>query len=87
MASVKHICPSCGDTMVSGQAALNRHWSNSLLFGWGSSVLQIKENASKKWHDFMLPSNKTRCSYCTSCGALLIAPSIKHHREELGLEN
>ncbi len=82
-----HKCPCCGEAMVPAEAALNRGFVNFLAFGLGSSVLQIRPREGGKWTDYMSPSASAAASLCTSCGALLIAPSLKTHRKELGLES
>jgi ribosomal protein S27E len=79
-------CPVCGDLMVPSEAALNRSLGNALLCGFGSSELQIRPRESGHWVTVMTPSRNAEALYCTACGALLLAPSVPRHREELGLD-
>jgi len=85
MEAIVHNCPNCGDLMVPAEGALNRGLMNSLLCGFGSSILQIRPDKGK-WMDFMTPNRNARASYCTSCGCLLMAPSLKNHRKILGID-
>jgi len=78
-----HNCPNCGNEMVLVKASLNRSWTNALLFGFGSSELKIKSATGKHNLTHMLPSRDTQGSYCTACGALLLAPSVKSHLRTL----
>lgn len=84
--SSTHTCPNCGEMMVDSEAALNRSFFNAIFFGFGSSILQIR-TPKGNWMDFMTPGRKSGASYCTSCGAVLLAPSIDSHRKELGLDS
>ena len=81
-----HKCPNCGDLMVPAEASLSRSWANVAVTGWGSSELRIKPRKGKRWLTHMTPAKNTQASYCVSCGALLLAPSTKKHRKNLGLE-
>ncbi len=78
-------CPLCGDLLVEVEAGLNRVFWNVLLTCFGSSELQIRLKG-RSWMAFMRPSRAARGLYCTSCGALTLAPSIPAHRKELGLD-
>ena len=85
MSHTTHSCPLCKDVLVEVEAALNRSTWNVLLTSFGSSELQIRLK-NKGWMAFMTPSRSAKGLYCTTCGALTIAPSISAHRKELGLE-
>ncbi len=71
--------------MVPAEAALNRGLMNALMCGFGSSVLQIRPKKGR-WLTFMNPSRSAQASYCTSCGSLLMAPTLAKHRRELGID-
>ncbi|MCW1921086.1 hypothetical protein OKA05_00885 [Luteolibacter arcticus] len=77
-----HNCAICGDLLIAVEAALNQTWFST---GFGSSQLQIRMKG-KGWMQFMKPGRSAAGFYCTKCGALTIAPSIRSHRKELGLE-
>lgn len=79
-------CPGCGETMVPAEAALKRTTWNVILCGMGSSILQFRLQGRGEWTTHMTPWNSARASYCTSCGALLLTPSVKAHCREIGLE-
>ena len=81
----KHSCPNCGDLMVPAVAALNRGLLNTLFFGFGSSILQIRSKKGR-WLTFMKPNRSAKASYCKSCGSLLIAPSLADHRRALDID-
>ena len=77
-------CPNCNDLLVPVEASLNRSILNAVFFGFGSSQLQIRLEKGR-WKRFMTPSQNAEGLYCTSCGALTLAPSLPEHRNELGL--
>ena len=72
--------------MVASEAALNRSTANAFLCGFGSSELQIRPKDSRRWMTVMTPSRNAEALYCTSCGALTLAPSEAAHRRALGLD-
>ncbi len=78
-------CPICDDLLIEVEAALNRTWGNVLATSFGSSVLEIRSREGE-WMPFMFPGRSAKALYCTKCGSLTVAPSIKEHREKLGLE-
>jgi len=79
-------CPICSDLLVPVEGALNRTWSNAILTSFGSSQLQIRM-ANRSWMPFMNPGRSAQGLYCTKCGSLTLAPTIKKHRNELGLDS
>lgn len=80
------LCSNCGESMVPAEAVLQRGLLNALAFGFGSSRLDIRPQSGRRWSTFMTPARASEAAYCTRCGALFIAPSLKHHRKDLGLE-
>jgi hypothetical protein len=86
MSDTAFTCPCCGDLMVPAEAALNRSVGNLLLFGFGSSRLEVRPRAGGRWMPFMISSRSAEASFCSTCGALLVAPSLPAQRRELGLE-
>ena len=78
--------PNCNDEMSPTEAALHRLTSNALFSGFGSSVLHIFSQKKNRWADFMRPSRKASAFYCCECGSLLMAPTIKSYRKDLGFE-
>jgi len=85
MEEPEHDCPCCGAPMAQAEAALNRPWINAVIFGFGSSELQIRKKGGS-WIPFMNQWKSAEASYCLGCGALLIAPTISEHRKRLKLD-
>ncbi|MFK7736270.1 MAG: PF20097 family protein [Pirellulaceae bacterium] len=66
-------CPACNETMEAGEVELRKSFGNLLVFGWGSTELVFRSDATKGKREIMNSWEHSKAFRCTKCGATLIA--------------
>ena len=66
-------CPACNEEMESGEVELRKSIGNLFAFGWGSTELVFRSDATKQKREIMNSWEHGKAFRCNACGATLIA--------------